>query len=149
MKLGSSCLPLLAAGLLLGVLHGPAFGQGADGGLDSATLLKPSADSWPTYHGTYSGQHHSRLAQITPANVYRVTLAWAFETGQTAQIKPRRSSSTAFCTQRRRITSGPSTPGQLMSCGTIPTHPTRAFTSVTGELPSTGTLFISRRQTRT
>src|SRR5437660_4060435 len=87
MKLGSSCLPLLAAGLLLGVLHGPAFGQGADGGLDSATLLKPSADSWPTYHGTYSGQHHSRLAQITPANVYRVTLAWAFETGQTAQIK--------------------------------------------------------------
>ncbi len=78
----------LPAGLLLlGVWHGPAFGQGADGGLDSTTLLKPPADSWPTYHGTYSGQHHSRLVQITPANVYRMTLAWAFETGQSAEIK--------------------------------------------------------------
>lgn len=87
MKLGSCYLPFLAAGLLLGVLHRPAFGQGADGGLDSATLLKPPRDSWPTYHGTYSGQHHSRLAQITPSNVYRMTLVWAFETGQPAEIK--------------------------------------------------------------
>ena len=38
-------------------------------GLDPATLLKPPADSWPTYHGDYSGQRHSRLTQITPDNV--------------------------------------------------------------------------------
>ena len=56
-------------------------------GLDPAALLKPSADSWPTYHGDYSGQHHSGLTQITPANVGRLTLAWAFQTGQPQQIK--------------------------------------------------------------
>ena len=56
-------------------------------GLDPAALLKPSADSWPTYHGDYSGQRHSRLTQITPANVHQMTLAWAFQTGQTQQIK--------------------------------------------------------------
>jgi alcohol dehydrogenase (cytochrome c) len=56
-------------------------------GLDPATLLKPPADSWPTYHGDYTGQRHSRLTQITPANVHQLTLAWAFQTGQTGQIK--------------------------------------------------------------
>jgi alcohol dehydrogenase (cytochrome c) len=56
-------------------------------GVDPALLLKPTADSWPTYHGDYSGQHHSRLTQITPANVAQMTLAWAFNTNQTQQIK--------------------------------------------------------------
>jgi alcohol dehydrogenase (cytochrome c) len=55
--------------------------------LDPSALLKPAADSWPTYHGDYSGQRHSRLTQITPANVHQLTLAWAFQTGQTQQIK--------------------------------------------------------------
>jgi len=50
-------------------------------------LLKPTADAWPTYHGDYSGQHHSRLTQITPANVPQLGLAWAFNTNQTQQIK--------------------------------------------------------------
>ena len=44
-------------------------------------------DSWPTYHGDYSGQRHSRLTQITPDNVGQLTLAWSFQTGQTQQIK--------------------------------------------------------------
>src|SRR3989442_11626285 len=56
-------------------------------GLDPAALLEPSADSWPTYHGDYSGRRHSALTQITPANVRQLTLAWSFETGQTQQIK--------------------------------------------------------------
>src|SRR5262247_2171880 len=56
-------------------------------GLDPSTLLNPPADSWPTYHGDYSGRRHSKLAQITPANVGQLTLAWAFQTGQSAQIK--------------------------------------------------------------
>src|SRR6266508_339581 len=55
--------------------------------LDPATLLNPPADSWPTYHGDSSGQRHSKLTQITPANVKQMTLAWAFQTGQTQQIK--------------------------------------------------------------
>ena len=52
-----------------------------------AALLKPPADSWPTYHGDYSGRRHSRLKQITPDNVHQLTLAWAFQTGQPGGIK--------------------------------------------------------------
>jgi len=55
--------------------------------VDPSLFLKPTPDSWPTYHGDYSGQHHSRLAQITPDNVKQITLSWAFNTGQTQQIK--------------------------------------------------------------
>jgi alcohol dehydrogenase (cytochrome c) len=56
-------------------------------GLDAATLLGPPADSWPTYHGDYSGRRHSALTQITPENVRQLTLAWAFETGQSGDVK--------------------------------------------------------------
>ena len=55
--------------------------------LDPAKLLTPSRDSWPTYHGDYTGRRHSALTQITPANVNQLTLAWAFQTGTTQQIK--------------------------------------------------------------
>ena len=55
--------------------------------LDSADLLKPRRDSWPTYHGDYSGRRHSPLRQITPQNVGNLTLAWAFQTEQAAEIK--------------------------------------------------------------
>jgi alcohol dehydrogenase (cytochrome c) len=55
--------------------------------LDQVSLSKPPADAWPTYHGDYSGQRHSRLVQITPANVGQLTLAWAFQTGQSQQVK--------------------------------------------------------------
>ena len=65
----------------------PHLGRRAAQGLDPAALLKPPADSWPTYHGDYSGQRHSRLTQITPDNVHQLTLAWAFQTGQAQQIK--------------------------------------------------------------
>jgi len=45
------------AGLILVMLalQGAALAQG----LDPGTLLQPPGQSWPTYHGTYSGQHHS------------------------------------------------------------------------------------------
>jgi alcohol dehydrogenase (cytochrome c) len=56
-------------------------------GVDPALLLKPPVDSWPTYHGDYSGQRHTKLSAITPANVHQLTLAWAFQTGQTQQLK--------------------------------------------------------------
>jgi alcohol dehydrogenase (cytochrome c) len=56
-------------------------------GLDPALLLKPPADSWPTYHGDYSGRRHSSLAQITPDNVHQLTVAWTFQTGSAAGIK--------------------------------------------------------------
>jgi len=55
--------------------------------VDPAILLKPPADSWPTYHGDYSGQRHTKLSAITPENVHQLTLAWAFQTGQTQSLK--------------------------------------------------------------
>src|SRR4051812_42684291 len=54
---------------------------------EAANLLAPAKDSWPTYHGNYSGQRHSQLAKITQDNVHTLTLAWAFQTNQTQQIK--------------------------------------------------------------
>ena len=79
-KAGLSAWTTVAAALACG---GLAMAQG----LDPAVLLNPPADSWPTYHGDYSGQRHSRLTQITPDNVRQLTLAWAFQTGQTQSIK--------------------------------------------------------------
>ena len=50
-------------------------------------LLHPAPDTWPLYHGDYSGKRHSHLSQITPQNVSGLTLAWAFQTNQRDQIK--------------------------------------------------------------
>jgi alcohol dehydrogenase (cytochrome c) len=50
-------------------------------------LQQPARDSWPTYHGDYSGRHHSPLTQITPANVSQLGLAWAFQTNGAQSIK--------------------------------------------------------------
>jgi alcohol dehydrogenase (cytochrome c) len=55
--------------------------------LDPAALLNPPPDSWPGYHGDYSGRRHTSLKQITPENVRTLGLAWAFQTGQTNAIK--------------------------------------------------------------
>ena len=53
---------------------------GAQGkGLDPADLLKPLADSWPTYSGDYSGKRYSSLKQINQTNVKNLTLAWVAE----------------------------------------------------------------------
>ncbi len=68
---------------IVGLLSGVAFAQG----LDPATILHPPPDSWPTYHGDYSGKRHSSLTQITPRNVDAMGLAWVFQTGQSAALK--------------------------------------------------------------
>src|SRR5258705_9669763 len=52
-------------------------GQSAtQGGLDPASLLKPLAESWPTYSGDYTGRRYSALKQIDTSNVKNLTLAW-------------------------------------------------------------------------
>jgi alcohol dehydrogenase (cytochrome c) len=56
-------------------------------GVTSSDLLHPPDDSWPGYHGDYSGRRHSSLTQINPANVNQLALAWAFQTGQEADLK--------------------------------------------------------------
>src|SRR5260370_1382376 len=55
--------------------------------VDAALLIHPPRDSWPSYHGDYSGRRHSSLTEITPQNVKNLTLAWAFQTDQSATIK--------------------------------------------------------------
>ncbi|HTG72668.1 MAG TPA: acido-empty-quinoprotein group A [Terriglobia bacterium] len=49
------------------------YGQGT---LDSARLLRPSADSWPMHNGDYSGRRVSPLSRLTAGNVSAMTLAW-------------------------------------------------------------------------
>src|SRR5690349_5016678 len=73
----------------LAALGTAAHGQTgtAGGALVSVSLLRPPQDSWPTYHGDYSGQRHSALTQITPDNVRTLALQWAFQTNSAQQIK--------------------------------------------------------------
>ncbi|MGB8987120.1 MAG: PQQ-binding-like beta-propeller repeat protein, partial [Candidatus Sulfotelmatobacter sp.] len=75
---------LVAAGAMLTIaLCGPMLAQG----VNAEMLLHPPVDSWPGYHGDYSGRRHSPLTQITPQNVKNLGLAWAFQTDQLALIK--------------------------------------------------------------
>ena len=69
--------------ILIIVFSGRLLAQG----LDPATIASPPADSWPSYHGDYTGKRHSRLTRITPQNVSSMGLAWAFQTGQGATMK--------------------------------------------------------------
>ena len=50
-------------------------GQG-QGGLDPAALLKPLAETWPTYSGDYTGRRYSALTQVNQTTVKNLTLAW-------------------------------------------------------------------------
>jgi alcohol dehydrogenase (cytochrome c) len=68
--------PVLLAGQESHPGAAPASGVPANGGLDPASLLKPLADSWPTYSGDYSGRRYSALKQINHSNVKNLTLAW-------------------------------------------------------------------------
>jgi len=52
-----------------------------------AALAAASTDTWLTYHGDYSGERHSPMAQITPDNVGRLQRVWRFQTGQSQAIK--------------------------------------------------------------
>jgi len=77
------CRHFADAALLVGVMWAAAEAQDVSEDL----LRQPTRDSWPTYHGDYSGRHHSAQTQITPANVSRLGLAWAFQTNTAQSIK--------------------------------------------------------------
>ncbi|MGH7634443.1 MAG: PQQ-binding-like beta-propeller repeat protein, partial [Gemmatimonadaceae bacterium] len=78
---------LRALGYATALALGAAVHAQTIGGFDPARLLAPAQDSWPTFHGDYSGRRHSTLTQITPDNVRSLSLAWAFQTNQAQQIK--------------------------------------------------------------
>ena len=75
MKLLISALLLAGSAALLGQ------------GVDNPMLVNPPTTSWPQYHGTYDGQRHTKLDQISPQNVGNLALAWAFQTQQPVDIK--------------------------------------------------------------
>jgi alcohol dehydrogenase (cytochrome c) len=68
----------IAPGLGLAIALSAAALLAAAQGVTREMMLKPPADSWPTYHGDYSGRHHSKLTAITPANVGTLKQAWTF-----------------------------------------------------------------------
>lgn len=55
--------------------------------VDSTWLKNPPKDSWPGYHGDYSGRRNSALTEINTSNVSKLTLGWAFQTQISGQIK--------------------------------------------------------------
>jgi alcohol dehydrogenase (cytochrome c) len=54
----------------------PEPGTRNPSGLDPASLVRPLADSWPTFSGDYTGRRFSALRQISQQNVKNLTLAW-------------------------------------------------------------------------
>jgi alcohol dehydrogenase (cytochrome c) len=81
----SKKLLLLATAVFLASASTPR--SAAAQNVDDQLLLHPTPDSWPGYHGDYSGRRHSPLTQITAANVADLGLAWAFQTGQNTSLK--------------------------------------------------------------
>jgi hypothetical protein len=117
---------LLALGACLMVAGQPA--RSAAQSLDPADLLKPPADSWPLYHGDYSGRRHSALKQITPENVPDLGLAWAFQTNQSATIKssPLLVDGVLFFTVPDNVWAVDARSGQTVRCAGTRSLPTPA-----------------------
>ncbi len=83
MKISKTVLKVVARAIVPLTLLGCVSAQGLDPGL----LLHPTPDSWPLYHGDYSGRRHSTLTQINMQNVHDLGIAWVFQTGQTDALK--------------------------------------------------------------
>ena len=49
--------------------------------LGQVSTSSTSGADWPWYHGNPDGTHYSTLAQITPANVKSLKVAWTFDSG--------------------------------------------------------------------
>src|SRR5258705_11748486 len=54
-----------------------ALAAQSGGGLNPADLLKPLADSWPSYSGDYTGRRNSALTQVNQSNVKHLAAAFA------------------------------------------------------------------------
>src|SRR6266404_2604826 len=53
--------------------------------LDPKSLIKPPADTWPTYNGDYSGRRFSLLTEINPTNIGSLAIAWMYRANVGAQ----------------------------------------------------------------
>src|SRR5262245_56037906 len=69
------------------LLAGLALSAGNSSHIQGQAQVKPSRgtsaadEDWPTYGGTLANQRYSALAQINQANVSKLQVAWAFQTG--------------------------------------------------------------------
>ena len=69
----------MMVGLMLGMFSALASMQG----ITNKDILDGLANGarWLTHSGDYTGQRHSPLTQITPANVGQLAAQWTFQTG--------------------------------------------------------------------
>lgn len=77
---GEQCRDLVA---YLSSLTGPAVGRKGtplegEGGPAFSQIARPKPGDWPSYHGDLTGNRHSPMQEITPANVRNLTLKWVF-----------------------------------------------------------------------
>ena len=91
-SLPTFAVALIVAALLGAGLHArrdvpsdPAFNVAASAPLTAdptpAAGYRPAGEDWPSYGGDPGGRHYSALADLTPANVARLTVAWTFHVG--------------------------------------------------------------------
>lgn len=75
----------LAVAVAMATIAVPALAQGDAERLYPAVtdkrLVKPEAQNWLQYRGTYNGWGYSPLKQINDKNVGKMQLAWSFNTG--------------------------------------------------------------------
>ena len=71
----AACLAIASAAVLAQ--------QGGNAGPGNADLLAGLShpERWVTFSGDYSGQRHSPLTQIAPANAHQLAAQWTFQTG--------------------------------------------------------------------
>lgn len=55
--------------------------------VDNEMLVHPPKDSWPGYHGDYSGRRHSALTEINRNTVADMTVLWTFQVQQPGGLK--------------------------------------------------------------
>ena len=65
----------------------PRRAPNAPAALTVSQIEKPTADSWPTYNGDYSGKRFSTLTKINASNVKNVSLAWLYDLPAAGTIK--------------------------------------------------------------
>jgi PQQ-dependent dehydrogenase (methanol/ethanol family) len=64
-----------------------APGTESKGAIAFADIAQPRPGEWPTYHGNLSGNRHSPLTQITPANVASLAPRWVFTMQGTQRLE--------------------------------------------------------------
>jgi alcohol dehydrogenase (cytochrome c) len=100
---------LLAASILVAAAAGSAAQTSSD-------LLAHNPADWPTYAGDYTGQRHSALTQITPANARMLAAAWTYHMLGQSQLEavPIVSNGIMYISQFNRVDAIDARTGKLV-----------------------------------